>query len=223
VTDHEREFVDKLLDAGLARYSAIEPPPGLEGRLLAVLRAAARSEEPVDQLLDAGLASYSAAEPRPGIEQRILAGLRAQPQPSRWLDWRWAGALATAAAALVLVIFFMPQPEAPAPHPNAQTPQRALSGPEGRLGAGPPPVAKAAVRRPSQPFHPTRVESPRLETFPAPAPLSEQERLLLLFARQAPREAALVAQGRSRPTEPLGIAPLPQIEELVKKPEVTNN
>ena len=190
----------------------------------------------VDKLLDAGLARYTSAEPRPGLENRILAGLRAQPQPSRWLDWRWAGALAAAAVAvLVLAVFFLrqplPEPPPPAvarapvpqptptaaptpepvqppvitevqptPHPNAQASSHFHRSPEGRLGAG-----------------------PRLDTFPAPAPLSEQERLLLLFTRQAPKEAVLMAQARNRPTEPLGVAPLQPIEKLVKKTEENNN
>jgi len=64
---------------------------------------------------------------------------------------------------------------------------------------------------------------PRLETFPAPAPLSEQERLLLFFTRQVPQEAVLMAQARNRPTEPLGVARLQPIEELVKKTEENNN
>jgi len=232
--------LDKLLDAGLARYAAAEPPPGLDDRLLAALRAAARGEESVDGLLGAALSRYSAAEPRPGLEQRLLTGLSRSggPRPSLWLDWRWAGALATAAAVAVLALAVfslrepalpeLPAPTAaetaaprpvptagptpepvqppviaevrPAPHPNAQASSHFHRSPGGRLGAG-----------------------PRLETFPAPAPLSEQERLLLLFARQSPQEAVLVAQVRNRPTEPLGVAPLPQLEELVKKPEVNNN
>ncbi len=181
-----------------------------------------------DKLLDAGLTSYSAAEPRPGLEQRLLAGLRAAPPPALWLDWRWVGALATAAVALVvIVVFSLRQPPAPETPPQTAVTQPSPVAPAPAVSAPqvikPPQVAEATVRRRPRPVQEARVESPRLATFPAPAPLSEQERLLLLFARQAPQEAALVAQARNRPTEPLGIAPLPQIEELVKKLEVNNN
>jgi hypothetical protein len=229
VTDREKAFVDKLLDAGLRRYSAVEAPDGLEDRLLPVLRAA-ETKDSVDRLLDAGLARYSAAETRPGLENRILAGLSrsAGPQPSRWLDWRWAGALTTAAVALlVLAVFFLRQPPAPPKPSQTATSRPAPVAPAPAVST--PPVAqplavpKRTTRRAQPQVQQARAEAPRLETFPAPAPLSEQERLLLLFTRQAPQEAALTAQARSRPTEPLGIAPLPQIEEMMKKPEVNNN
>jgi len=180
----------------------------------------------VDKLLDAGLARYSAAEPRPGLEQRLLAGLKQQPRPSRWLDWRWAGALATAAVVLVIVIFFFRQPPAPelptqtaTSSPAPVAPASATLSPE----AVRPPVAKTTVRRAAPRIEQARAETPRLETFPAPAPLSEQERLLLLFTRQAPQEASLMAQARNQPTQPLGVIPLQPIEKLVKKTEEDNN
>ena len=189
----------------------------------------------VDKLLDAGLARYSSAEPRPGLENRILAGLRAQPQPSRWLDWRWAGALATAAVAvLVLAVFFLrqplPEPPPPAvarapvpqptptaaptpepvqppvitevqpvPHPNAQASSHFHRSPEGRLGAG-----------------------PRLDTFPAPAPLSEQQRLLLLLVQHTPKEQLLARQLGAGPIEPLEIQPLFFAPLEIQKPTTEN-
>ncbi|MCI0403833.1 MAG: hypothetical protein L0212_09955 [Acidobacteria bacterium] len=180
-----------------------------------------------DKLLDAGLARYSQAEPRPGLEQRILAGLRAQPRPSFWLDWRWASALATVAVPLlVIVIFLMRQPSAPemppqtavtlpspvapppapvptptaaAPHPNALATSRLDPRPEGRLGAG-----------------------PRLGTFPAPAPLSEQERLLLLFMQQAPKEHLVARQLGAGPIERLQFQPLSFAPLEIQKPTTEN-
>ncbi len=190
----------------------------------------------VDELLDAGLARYSAAVPRSGLENRILAGLRAQPRPSRWLDWRLAGALATVAVALVIVILFFRQPP-----PPDMPPQTAVAPPSPAAPATPVPSPKmvqpplvAEVRPVPHPSAPAASGSdrrpegrlgpgPRLETFPAPAPLSEQERLLLLFTRQTPQEAVLMAQARSQPTQPLGVAPLQPIEALVKKTEENNN
>ncbi|MGH9779406.1 MAG: hypothetical protein ACRD5I_13435 [Candidatus Acidiferrales bacterium] len=184
-------------------------------------------EQFVDKLLDAGLARYSAVEPRPGLEQRILAGLKQQPRPSLWLDWRWAGAFATAAVGVVVIVifFFMRQPPVPTVPPQTATlpapvaPATAAPSPE----AVRPPAAKTTTRRATPRVEQARAQAPRLETFPAPAPLSEQERLLLLFTRQAPQEAVLMAQARNRPTEPLGVAPLQPIETLVKKTEENNN
>ncbi len=187
-----------------------------------------RGDKFVDKLLDAGLARYSATEPRPGLEQRLLAGLRAAARPSRWLDWRWVGALATAAVAVaVLAVFFLRQQPLPEPPPpavaNAPAPVPVPTAAPSPEAVQPSRMAKATVRRTTPNVEQARAEAPRLETFPAPAPLSEQERLLLLFARQAPQEAVLMAQARNRPTEPLGIAPLQPIEGLVKKKEENNN
>ena len=186
----------------------------------------------VDELLDAGLARYSAAEPRPGLEQRLLAGLKQQPRPSLWLDWRWAGALATAAVVVVIVIFFFHQPPAPELPTQTATSKPAPAAPTIAAPPAPAPaaqpvgasrVAKTTTRRAAPRVEQARAELPRLETFPAPAPLSEQERLLLLFTRQTPQEASLMAQARNQPTQPLGVAPLQSIEKLVKKTEEDNN
>ncbi len=52
------------------------------------------------------------------------------------------------------------------------------------------------------------VAGPRLATFPARAPLSEQERLLLLFVQQTPKEQLMARQLGAGPIERLEIQPL---------------
>jgi len=98
-----------------------------------------------------------------------------------------------------------------------------LSSIDGLAQEAAKPPSKATIRRTTPSVEQGRAEAPRLATFPAPAPLSEQERLLLFFTRQVPQEAVLMAQARNRPTEPLGVARLQPIEELVKKTEENNN
>jgi hypothetical protein len=180
----------------------------------------------VDELVDASLARYAKVEPQPGLEARVLAGLRDASRTSPWREWGWAAALAAVAIVVTVaaVFIFRQSPSDVLPPELAKAPARATptAARAGREAERAPRAPKATLRRAAPSVEMVKREAPRLDTFPAPTPLSEQERLLLLFTREAPAEAVLVAQSRSRPTQPLAIAPLPPIEELTKKTEVNN-
>jgi len=50
------------------------------------------------------------------------------------------------------------------------------------------------VQRPMQ--HDTVASSAKLDVFPSPLPLSEQEKILAIYVAQYPEHAALVAEAR---------------------------
>lgn len=185
----------------------------------------------VDELLEAGLARYSAAEPRPGLENRLLAGLRAEPQPSLWLDWRWAGALAAAAVAVVVLsVFYLRQP-VPEPQPPAVAetvaPQPVPTATPSATPSQLPQIARATTRRPVQTVQPPRVVSlrlPRRATFPSRTPLSEQELLLLRYVQTTPGDQLVARQLGASPIgrldfEPVRVPPLASQESPLEKKE----
>ncbi len=160
----------------------------------------------LDRALDAALAKYAAAEPRAGLEERVLANLRAER--SRTLGrawWRWS-AMAAVAAIVIVTVTLAWRSERTSPkvatHPaftnggqTRATTQVATTG-----------VRKRAHRRAAGTMQRTaalHAESsemagnPKLEQFPAPRPLSEQEELLQAYIARYPEQAVLVAKART--------------------------
>jgi hypothetical protein len=166
----------------------------------------------LDNLLDSLLARYSDAQPSPGLETRVMAQLREQAgrkKSWKWsLSWMWAGA---AAAALITVVFIV-RVERPIesieppifhadwsllhhPDPSVVQPPRAGISVTTAQGNGHVP----------QPRHQELAAAvdTRPDVFPTPAPLSDQEKLLLRYLARTARHE-IVAQ--SHPDEPVETA-----------------
>lgn len=200
MTDGRPSKLDELLDSALAEYGSAEPRPGLEGRVVASLRAAAA--EPA---------------PHPGGWRAVLALLL---RPAA------AGVLAAATLAAVLAFYFVAggreRPTPPSPRVAAGRGSAASAGPEAAApldpkapaaAAGPAapapsaskPPTLLAVRSSPRPVRGSRVV--RLDSFPAHSPLTEQERLLLAYVSAAPREEVVPRSGFL--DEPAPLPPLP--------------
>ncbi len=176
----------------------------------------------VDELLDASLNRYSQVEPRAGLEGRLVASVPQRAQRFAWPRWAWIPAAATAAVLIAALAFYAtrqnPVPSAPIvaqrpPAPTIVTP-------------APPPVATSAVAsRPvirREPVERVSAALPRLATFPARAPLSEQERLLLVFVQQTPKEQLMARQLGAAPIERLAIQPLTVPPLEIQEPTTKN-
>jgi hypothetical protein len=155
----------------------------------------------LDRKLDSALASYAAVEPRAGLAERILANLNAQSQQSvgrRWWMWGLAGAFA---AILIMAVTLAwkshgsAKPEI-ANHPAVKVPVPVK--PETLLAANAPgnvtPQGSRAIRSTA---HQSSATVPKLDQFPSPRPLSEQEKLALDYVQQFPEEAALIARAQT--------------------------
>jgi hypothetical protein len=157
------------------------------------------SHDETDDALDAALAKYAAAEPRVGLEERILANLRAVETRAagggRW-NWRIATALAVAlivAAALAWRWSMHPPIVKQTPVPTSPVATDA-SHHEKKSGTS---VEKAMRRKVQHPMEREVVAAqPKLDVFPSPLPLSEQEKILAIYVAQFPEHAALVAEAR---------------------------
>jgi hypothetical protein len=162
-------------------------------------------EQFAERLLNQSLQQYSAAEPRPGLESRILQHLAErsrQPWYSVFAMPRFAWPLAATAALLAIALGTW-QYRKPALRPSEVAQTTASAAPSAppqiapTVGIAPTtaPIANRAHK--AQPPQLARREPPpelpRREQFPSPAPLSDQELLLLTYLRTTPKEEVLLA------------------------------
>jgi hypothetical protein len=177
-------------------------------------------EREVDHWLDAALSHYSKSEPRYGLEGRVLANLQSERRRiasrSRW--WRAAGIVTTIAvttAAIALAVWLGRGERVQTPGRTGNTAQlspeirhsgvNAEAKAEAPAEAHPPRNAadQAATKTPPPPspprirHRPDVTETAKLERFPAPAPLSEQEKLLARYVQQFPQRAELMARAQA--------------------------
>jgi len=131
------------------------------------------------ELLAASLRCYAGPGARPGLEGRILAGVWARQEGvRRRAAWAWALGIAVAAVAALLMLYVSPQRTAPV-RAIVNAPANPL-GPDGATR-----TASVPVRTPRRVRHvarPTLVDA-RPQQFPTPRPLSEQEKLLVEYAK----------------------------------------
>jgi hypothetical protein len=151
----------------------------------------------LDRQLDAALAKYAAVEPRPGLEERVFANLnteRAQMADRPWWHWGLAGAFAVALIIAAAVAWKSHVPSQPviANHPAWTAPLPPVPMPRVVAANANPPMMRS--------LHKTAAKSapvPKLEVFPSPQPLSEQEQILAAYVRQFDDEAVLLARAQT--------------------------
>ena len=156
----------------------------------------------LDRTLDAALAKYASVQPREGLEERILANLRSHDtraaEPT-WWNWRFVAALAAVLMIAAVVVWRWNKPTLPPVATHPQTLKPAPVAPElahGDENNAPPrkPLQHRAPRR--RPEREIMVAGPKLDVFPTPLPLSEQEKILATYVARYPEHAALVAVAR---------------------------
>lgn len=160
-----------------------------------------KTDDDFDRALDGVLAKYASIEPRAGLEERIVRNLRlatvtANPRP--WWNWRTAGMLAVVLLIAALLLWWR-KPSTQPPIVVDRPPARAApmdpywANRESTRAAKKKPQRRATGPRPQ---HETVASGPKLDVFPSPLPLSEQEKLLAIYVGQYPEHAALVAEAR---------------------------
>jgi hypothetical protein len=170
----------------------------------------------VDQWLEDGIGAYSQAEPRAGLEGRVLAGIAAQGRQTRW-RFAWWGVLAFGCAVLVIAVVWLGlgDRKCPLPGPIAKVtvPERVVpeQSDEAAIRDDESSVGTTSAQDRSRPGQATPVRqkltrttprrTPRLEQFPSPRPLSEQEQILMSYVAKYPETAVLVAQARTEERE----------------------
>ncbi len=163
------------------------------------------NERIADRWLDGALKQYGKAEPRAGVEGRVLANLRVEKE--HLVDRRnwWPALAAVAAIAMVVGMIFLgrERPDAKKEIATIRAPvirptqSSVLSERKPNMQV----ISEASVTRKSarrrQPSRAAETREPRLQQFPAPRPLSEQEKMLASYVVERPQEAAQMAQAQA--------------------------
>lgn len=161
-----------------------------------------RDRDRLEQWLDGALRQREIAEPRPGLEGRILARIALESQRHR-TPKSWAWVFATAAVAALLAVFGAgvrhdsekaPPLEVAAASRNSVPARGAHSSAPASLRPG---VRNHSERKRTRAVVGT-IPAPKLDHFPSPRPLSEQELALENYAERFPAEAALIAQDQQK-------------------------
>jgi hypothetical protein len=188
--DKARE-VDQWLESALHQYGQAEPRPGLENRVLASLRIEREQSErtrvawrrrwwlPLWSVTAVVLAVVAVWVWQSGREARPRTTAKKSAMTQR--ETAQAGPIKPAAVEPALV----------KPAPVRTFPIRTIAkGGESHL------AVEAKERRDEIPLasNQTLAATPKLDQFPSPQPLSEQEQILMSYVAKYPATAALVAQ-----------------------------
>ena len=170
MADQEKDRkIDEMLDSLLANYSAAEPRPGLETRILASLRETPEKEAAQGwwsfKWIWAGMVAAVI------IVAAVLISGRRRIEPSAHVAVRTTQPI--------------PQPEIQEHAPIA--PKETV-----RIHRRKPPAAR-------QPQNAALALSERPAVFPTPTPLSEQEKLLLSYLASTPREEVIAQSHPDEP------------------------
>ncbi|MFZ0317747.1 MAG: hypothetical protein WAL56_01370 [Candidatus Sulfotelmatobacter sp.] len=165
----------------------------------------------LDREIDAVLAQYS-AEPRAGIEERVLANLRIERErsPARgWWQWTTVAALVTLLLAASIVFWrsvqqsrhYAARPSQTIQDDTGNRTQVAASQGTNQILRPRPTAEKkkstAHLLRHVSLHASALAAGPKLDRFPSPQPLSEQEKILASYVARYPEHAALIAQARA--------------------------
>jgi hypothetical protein len=164
-------------------------------------------DDVLDRTVNDTLEKFADVEPRAGLEQRVLARLRGQQEREAGAFlWRWATVVTLVAVGFVLslsAVLHRVKPE------NGIALRRALvttpnlpnleTHAANRGASNPIPAHRAGDRKTTQPrlvrhVATPAVSAPRLDRFPSPRPLSEQEKILQTYFSTHPEDAVLVAR-----------------------------
>jgi hypothetical protein len=165
-------------------------------------------DDELDRELSAALASYAGAEPRSGLENRVLANLRTERLRLANRSWWCWGVVAVFVAAIVVAVglaWRTGKPSVPAATshslPTKQDPQPAWSAANepinGKVRPQPLPAPRKRTAPRPQPAVVVAEAEPKLDQFPSPEPLSEQEKILASYVAEYPERAVLVARAQA--------------------------
>jgi hypothetical protein len=163
--------------------------------------------------LEAALARYVPVEPRVGLEQRVLARLKGERDSVRgWTRWSVASAAVALAVVVVMVgagvevwkervrgaiVVSQAEPrQMEAVHAGENAQHRAVA--VKNSSERPKSTGRNGSRSLWAAGHAASLmDQPKLEQFPSPRPLSEQEKILASYVKRYPETAELVAKARA--------------------------
>ena len=182
-----------------------------------------KDQENLHRWLDRALVEYGNMEPRPGLEARVLANLSAERERITVRQrWFWALTLAATAAVIILAVWMESNTGLRTKPPTSLT---TASEQQAERKQRPVETTKPDVLQQSRKSASPRVDrnrtvhsfetaaAPKLDRFPSSQPLSEQERLLLAYLNQTPKEEVMLAIAKTKSNEDLRVKDL-EIQSL---------
>jgi hypothetical protein len=159
----------------------------------------ADNDQIIEEQLDAALKEYGVVEPRAGLEGRILANLRSEGDQVVTRIWRWWPVLAVVTSMLPMGTAVLLRTKARPTRAAIVTTGLATvpAATEVRRARGNEVQVQQRSRGHGRESR-IEVSVPRLEQFPSPQPLSEQEELLADYIEQFPHQAVLVARAQTQ-------------------------
>jgi hypothetical protein len=164
-------------------------------------------ERELEQWLDVALVRHVSVEPRIGLENRLLAGLQAERgRLAVRRQWWWGLGTAVVAATVAIAMWIGLHERQPVPNRaagNSMTQGRSATV-SGQVAPERPPVSEDAqgmartLRRPVRPAISARTSEPKLDQFPSPEPLTDQEKLLARYVQEFPERAVLIARAQTQ-------------------------
>lgn len=158
-------------------------------------------EQFVNDWFEDALKRYGEAEPRPGLENRVLTAVRTERERRMTRKRSWWPALAAVTAILTIAVGVYlarwdgRKEHSPIARENIGSVEVSGSQPNPAIA---PRIREATNQRHSGArggLHSVHASaSRRLNQFPSPEPLSEQEQILARYVQQFPHEADLTAQ-----------------------------
>jgi hypothetical protein len=163
----------------------------------------------MEERLDEALKRYGEVEPRSGLERRVFARLQAERAKSAGNRW-WLPVTAAAAGIAAIggaVVLGVRPDHAPVRSKIVATKNNPALAGGARPGLDPqiqarvtprPRTRRAAVIPDPHAAERRDRTAPRLDRFPSPMPLSEQEQLLADYVQDFGREATLLARAQTQ-------------------------
>ena len=165
--------------------------------------------DPLDLLIDSALKNYADPGLDSGLEQRVLDAVRARMSPKKKTArrLRWLPSALALPVATCLLLYFVSTPKKTHLPPRSADQARqahepavesANNHPALRTGLPPKgkrPIPKAQPRTVNLALNPA--PPPKLDVFPTPRPLTQEEQALVIIANQTPKpvlEALILAQ-----------------------------
>jgi len=167
------------------------------------------AEDKIEQWMDEALRQYGRADAGLGFENRVLARVTERQGAVRFRERPWWGfGLAAVLATVVLGAIWISYKPGVTSHPVAQSPSHeGATTKEKRLPLEQVPTAPNTTRTASTGRHmgvatarrrsveaTQASESAKLDQFPSPAPLSEQEQLLARYVSEHRQHAVMLAR-----------------------------
>lgn len=173
-----------------------------------------RENDDLDLLIDDALDSYADPGPHSGLEERVLRRLSAAAPATvplrRWMVWAISLAACLAFAALLHFGFAHTSTHS-VRQAGKESLSRHFAAPGSSLIASSPKSPASGGARPLSRVHrdgPGKIlpPLPKLDTFPSPQPLTDEEQALVALQNHAPASRQQLLDAQTHLSEPVSIA-----------------